>query len=367
MADISKIQLPSGGTYDIKDAKSIHAPSSASSGDVLSYNGSTWVASATAGGNIFLIELNEVGYPVTSASDIIQAISDGKALLCIQPNNGAIYPVGIADEYEEGNLEFNYFVMSATDGGYMEEVWYWNEDGEWDTESFLVDFGDTGAVKYTEAQELTDSQKVVARGNIGAFAEPDSPTTGDVLLFQQTGWEPTSPNVFAEMRVFHIGSNNMPSNMTYTVVHDWLTSGYKPIFAHTADRGVWNCVGASSSGTPNVCTLSFLEITRTGANSATLAIHEYSISSASGATWTKTDTTCVLDLSDVLRAPSNPSNGDVLTYSNGSWVAMAPGVNVYIGTTPPSGATTGTLWLDTSDDESLSTSVSAVEDLAGGA
>ena len=367
MADISKIQLPSGGTYNIKDANSIHAPSSPTSGDVLSYNGSAWVASANAGGNVFLIELNEVGYPLTSASDILQAISDGKALLCIQPNNGAIYPVGIADEYEEGNLEFNYFVTSAS-GGYIEEVWFWTDDGEWETESVLVDFDDTGAVKYSERQDLTDSQMIVARENIGAFAEPENPTTGDVLLFQQTGWEPTSPSVFAEIRVFHIENNNMPaSSMTYNVVHEWLLSGLKPYFALTSDKTTWNCVGASSSGSPNTVTLSFLEIARNGAASATLTIHAYSITSATGATWTKTDTTCTLDVSDVLRAPSNPSAGDVLTYSNGSWVALAPNCPVYIGTTAPSGAVTGTLWLDTSDDESVSTSVSAVEDLAGGA
>ena len=54
MADISQIILPNGTTYNLKDSRvdnldsddvgAIAAPSSASTGDFLVYNGTAWVA-----------------------------------------------------------------------------------------------------------------------------------------------------------------------------------------------------------------------------------------------------------------------------------------------------------------------------------
>jgi len=68
-----------------------------------------------------------------------------------------------------------------------------------------------------------------------------------------------------------------------------------------------------------------------------------------------------------ISAPANPSNGDILTWNGTAWVATAPsGGSIYISDTAPVGVPTGTLWLDTSDDVSLSSSVSSVEELAGG-
>lgn len=52
MANISKITLPDGSSYDIKDDVSgyIPSPSGASSGEFLKYNGTSWVADSVPGG-----------------------------------------------------------------------------------------------------------------------------------------------------------------------------------------------------------------------------------------------------------------------------------------------------------------------------
>ena len=211
MADISKIQLPSGGTYNIKDASSIHAPSSPSAGDVLTWSGSAWTASQPSS-DIYYIDTDSSHIPTNSIDDIKAAINSGKTIIV------------------RSSGTYSYFIYE---------------------------------------KKIVESTTVLMGGRVERYS---------------------SSTILLETRTFQ---------------HD-------------------------------------------------------------GTSWTVLRTTTQLP-KDVIAAPSSPTSGDVLTYNNGSWVAMAPGVNVYIGTTAPSGATTGTLWLDTSDDESLSTSVSSVEELAGGA
>jgi len=90
MADISKITLPSGTSYNIKDATArsglsgkIDAPSSPSSGDVLTYNGSAWVADEAPKG-IFIAT-----YGTTTAAQVEAAYQAG--MMCIVEYSDRVY------------------------------------------------------------------------------------------------------------------------------------------------------------------------------------------------------------------------------------------------------------------------------------
>ena len=322
MADISKIQLPSGGTYNIKDASSIHAPSSPSSGDVLAYNGSAWVASANAGG-VFVIHIVG-GVPTENYDDIVAAYNAGKAFICIDvsaPNAGDVgaWPVVYMDEWISGKLEF----------------WY-------RTSSIILE-------ENAEAYEISIWEMKCKKTSDDWFSEGTNYTV------------PLTGNSY----VFVLDSNDLPTEDLGTTLNIIDRDG--PMFALKANSGgpdLMQCI--SYSHTLTSATLRFIEFGYVDEDGLEIIVYTYSVNSND--VWSVSDTYFSIG-SDVIYAPDSPSDGDVLVYdgTEGSWVAMAPGVNVYIGTTAPSGATTGTLWLDTSDDESLSTSVSSVEELAGGA
>lgn len=83
MADISKITLPSGTSYNIKDATArsdlagkISAPSSPTSGDILTFNGTTWVADDPPPGAFIAT------YGTTTAADIYAAHQAGYVCVC---------------------------------------------------------------------------------------------------------------------------------------------------------------------------------------------------------------------------------------------------------------------------------------------
>ena len=59
---IDKISY-NGDTYILQDSDAIPAPSSASSGNVLTYNGSAWVASAPSGTTIYISDTAPTGVP----------------------------------------------------------------------------------------------------------------------------------------------------------------------------------------------------------------------------------------------------------------------------------------------------------------
>ena len=53
-----------------------------------------------------------------------------------------------------------------------------------------------GAVRYTVAQGLDESSKIIARNNIGAIRAPDNPSSGQFLQYSNLGsWEPATINL----------------------------------------------------------------------------------------------------------------------------------------------------------------------------
>ena len=83
MPEISKITLPSGTSYDIKDATArsdlsgkISAPTSPSSGDILTYNGTAWVADDPPAGVFYAT------FGTTTSAEVEAAYQAGKSVLC---------------------------------------------------------------------------------------------------------------------------------------------------------------------------------------------------------------------------------------------------------------------------------------------
>lgn len=165
----------------------IPAPSSPSSGDVLTWSGSAWAAAAPSGGTT---EVFWATYGTTTNADIETAYQAGK--ICACKYNGYTY-------YLTERSDATGHTFACVDGSYMRVVY--NTSGTWGHDEFdilptipeaytsnpaaLGTASPGSSTKYAKGDHVHPKPSAA---DLGVIAAPSSPASGAFLVWNGSAW-----------------------------------------------------------------------------------------------------------------------------------------------------------------------------------
>ena len=162
----------------------IAAPSSPSNGNVLTYNGSAWVAAAPSGGTT---EVAWVTYGTTQNSEIETAYQAGKLVAC--KYNGYVYTL----VYRESSTSHGFAAVVDDTAHYIK-----CSSNTWAADSTATiplaassnpqNLGTAAKGTSTRYARQDHVHKMPSASDVGAIAAPASPSNGDYLKYNGSAW-----------------------------------------------------------------------------------------------------------------------------------------------------------------------------------
>jgi len=161
--------------YDYADTK-ISAPISSSNGDVLTYNGSTWIAQTPASDMFIAV------YGTTSFEDLNTAYNAGKAIYLKWDSSSTNIKIVPLTSIESGTYYFKW--VNDTNIHYRA----WRSSTAWNNSSTsLVTTSRTINNKPLSSNITLDSS------DVGAIEDPSNKADGDILTYNGSSWIAQSP------------------------------------------------------------------------------------------------------------------------------------------------------------------------------